>query len=98
MPGAVGGVSVMRMRIPSRRVIRWVLLGLALVVTAIALVSAFGDDGFGLIDADEALWVYVSTFLLVALDAVIPIFPGETAKVVVRVIVRGAIAEAERRA
>jgi membrane protein DedA with SNARE-associated domain len=41
-------------------------------------VSLFGDDGFGLVTASEGNGAYLSVFGLVAADAVIPIFPGET--------------------
>ena len=55
---------------------------LALLVVGIAvvviLVSLGGDDGFGQLDADNPTRSYFLVFLLVAADAVIPIFPGET--------------------
>jgi membrane protein DedA with SNARE-associated domain len=52
-----------------------VALGLALVVL---LVTIVGDDGFGQIDADNPARSYFFVFFLVAADAVIPVFPGET--------------------
>jgi membrane protein DedA with SNARE-associated domain len=45
---------------------------------AIALVSIFGGDGFGLLGEDTGDSGYLSVFGLVAADAVVPIFPGET--------------------
>jgi membrane protein DedA with SNARE-associated domain len=45
---------------------------------AIVLVSLFGGDGFGLIERGTGDSGYLSVFGLVAADAVIPIFPGET--------------------
>ena len=61
---------------------RGVLIGVGVVVALIAVVAvlfALDDgDGFGLLVADPASRAYVSVFLLVAGDAVIPIFPGET--------------------
>jgi membrane protein DedA with SNARE-associated domain len=49
-----------------------------LAAAAIVLVSLFGDSGFGLLDDVDGSGVYLTTFGLVAADAVIPIFPGET--------------------
>jgi membrane-associated protein len=45
---------------------------------AIVLVSLFGGDGFGLIEEGSGDSGYLSVFGLIAADAVIPIFPGET--------------------
>lgn len=45
---------------------------------AIVLVSLFGGDGFGLIEGGSGDSAYLPVFGLVAADAVIPIFPGET--------------------
>lgn len=42
------------------------------------LVSVGGDDGFGQLQADNPTRSYFLVFFLVAADAVIPIFPGET--------------------
>ncbi len=52
-----------------------VVAGIALVVT---LVSLGGDDGFGTLQADNPTRSYFLVFFLVAMDAVIPVFPGET--------------------
>ena len=61
---------------------RGVLIGSGVVVALIAVVAvlfALDDgDGFTLVVADPASRAYWSVFLLVAGDAVIPIFPGET--------------------
>ena len=57
------------------KVLAVLLLGIAVVVT---LVSIGGDDGFAQIDATDPARAYFFTFLFVAADAVIPIFPGET--------------------
>jgi membrane protein DedA with SNARE-associated domain len=45
---------------------------------AIVLVSVFGGDGFGLIEEGSGASAYLPIFGLVAADAVVPIFPGET--------------------
>jgi len=45
---------------------------------AVVLVSLFGGDGFGLIEAGSGEGAYLPVFGLVAADAVIPIFSGET--------------------
>jgi membrane-associated protein len=45
---------------------------------AIVLVSLFGDNGFGMIEAGSGGGAYLPIFGLVAADAVVPIFPGET--------------------
>jgi hypothetical protein len=63
---------------------RWraLLRSLALIVLAVALVvilvSTGGDDGFAQVDPDNPTRTYFFVFLLVAADAVIPVFPGET--------------------
>jgi len=58
----------------------------ALVITGVltlAVIAAFmhwlaGHDGFSTIDETSGHWAYLSVFLLVFGDAVIPILPGET--------------------
>jgi membrane-associated protein len=63
---------------------RWgaLLKRLALLVAGIAvvviLVSLGGDDGFGQLEADNPTRTYFLVFFLIAADAVIPVFPGET--------------------
>lgn len=54
----------------------WLLLALATVAFALNWVG--GRDGLDLIEASSGAWAYVTTFLLVAADAVCPVFPGET--------------------
>ncbi len=53
------------------------LVGVVAGVT-IVLVSLFGDNGFGLIEAGPGGGAYLPIFGLVAADAVVPIFPGES--------------------
>ncbi len=52
------------------------------VAVALCLVAAINymvhSDGISVVDPDNPWWSYLSVFLLIALDAVIPIFPGET--------------------
>lgn len=49
------------------------------MVALVVLLSAVdGGDAFSLADSDPAALSYLSIFLLIAGDAVIPIFPGET--------------------
>jgi membrane protein DedA with SNARE-associated domain len=48
------------------------------VVLTVVLSWLGGDDGLSLIDPENPRRSYVAVFLLIALDAVIPIFPGET--------------------
>lgn len=61
---------------------RGVLIGVGIVVALIAVVAilfALDDgDGFTFVVADPASRAYTAVFLLIAGDAVIPIFPGET--------------------
>jgi len=47
-------------------------------VAAVLLVSLYGDDGFGLIEEGSGDSAYLSVFALIAADAVVPVFPGET--------------------
>jgi membrane-associated protein len=63
----------------SRRRWIWVGVGLAALGIAVVLVlqDAAGGDRFGLISADASS-SYLGVGLLVFLDAVIPVFPGET--------------------
>jgi membrane-associated protein len=62
--------------------VRTVIIALALVAVVVALVALLsavdGGDAFSLADSDPAALSYLSIFLLIAGDAVIPIFPGET--------------------
>ena len=55
---------------------------LALLVVALCVVAGFifmaNSDGISVVDAPSPELSYLGVFTLVALDAVIPIFPGET--------------------
>jgi len=56
-----------------------VLAVVVLLVVVAALLYAWTSDGITLVDADESdVFSYLSVFVLIALDAVMPIFPGET--------------------
>jgi len=75
-----------------RRPVRWwrglptrprlIVAGVAVVVVIICAATvlnlAGSGDGFTLIDGSQPTRSYVAVFLLVLLDAVVPIFPGET--------------------
>jgi membrane-associated protein len=55
-----------------------VVAALALAVVVVAVLFTIDDgDGFGLIEGGESL-SYAMVFLLIAGDAILPIFPGET--------------------
>jgi membrane protein DedA with SNARE-associated domain len=57
------------------------VLLLALVVlllVAAAVAYAWKSDGVTVVDEDSDFFSYLSVFVLIALDAVMPIFPGET--------------------
>ena len=58
--------------------LKWLALLVVGIAVVVILVSLGGDDGFGQLDADNPTRSYFLVFLLVAADAVIPIFPGET--------------------
>jgi membrane-associated protein len=68
--------------LPARRQVsraKVILLALlVLVVIALAVVYMWTSDGITLVDGDEDVFSYLSVFVLIALDAVMPIFPGET--------------------
>lgn len=49
-----------------------------LLVIAAAVLYMSTSDGISLVDPENAVSSYVWVFLLITLDAVIPIFPGET--------------------
>jgi membrane-associated protein len=51
---------------------------LVVLVVAAALVYMGTGDGFSVTDASSALVTYLGVFALIALDGVVPIFPGET--------------------
>ena len=61
-----------------RALLRWLALLVVGIAVVVVLVSLGGDDGFGQLEADNPTRSYFLVFFLVAADAVIPIFPGET--------------------
>lgn len=64
---------------PPRRAVVVVGIVVVLIVALVAVLFTIDTgDGFGLVDSDSVALSYLSIFLLVAGDAVIPIFPGET--------------------
>ena len=54
----------------------------AVIVSVLCVVAAvhyvLTSDGFSVVDPENPAMAYVWVFVLIALDAVIPIFPGET--------------------
>lgn len=66
-----------RVRLPSRRVLRLVLVIALVVAVAGTLQAVTGGEAFGVAEQAPAL-AYLSIMLLVAGDAVIPVLPGET--------------------
>ena len=58
------------------KVVTVVLLSLPFVAAAVSFMA--NSDGITLVDPDNAAVSYVSVFVLIFLDAVMPIFPGET--------------------
>jgi membrane-associated protein len=66
-------------RLPRRRKFQLTLAIIAALVCLVAAVNYMADsDGLSIIDPLHPGYSYVTVFALVALDAVIPIFPGET--------------------
>jgi len=61
-----------------RALLRWLALLVVGIAVVVVLVSVGGDDGFGQLQPDNPTRTYFLVFFLVAADAVIPIFPGET--------------------
>jgi membrane-associated protein len=57
---------------------KWLALVVVGIAVVVILVSIGGDDGFGQLEADNPTRSYFLVFFLVAMDAVIPVFPGET--------------------
>ncbi len=68
----------MKRRRPSRGALVANLVVAVLVAAVALLFSIDGGDAFSLTEQDPAALSYLSIFLLVAADAVVPIFPGET--------------------
>jgi membrane protein DedA with SNARE-associated domain len=61
-----------------RKLFKWLALLVVGVAAVVVLVSVGGDDGFGQLEPDNPTRSYFLVFFLVAMDAVIPVFPGET--------------------
>ena len=61
-----------------RVLLRWLALVVVGIAVVVVLVSLGGDDGFGQLEPDNPTRTYFLVFVLVAMDAVIPVFPGET--------------------
>jgi membrane-associated protein len=57
---------------------KWLAFVVAGIAVVVILVSLGGDDGFGQLQADNPTRTYFLVFFLIAADAVVPIFPGET--------------------
>lgn len=57
-------------------VVLGVLVALAVVLVVLQLIDE--GDGLSLLDGDAPERSYLAVFLLIAMDAVVPIFPGET--------------------
>jgi uncharacterized membrane protein YdjX (TVP38/TMEM64 family) len=58
--------------------LKWLGLLAVGIAALVVLVSLGGEDGFGTLQADNPARTYFLVFFLVAMDAVIPVFPGET--------------------
>jgi membrane-associated protein len=63
---------------PRRLLLLAVVVLLAWIVITLILNWLGSNDGFSVVDPANPRRSYVAVFLLIALDAVIPIFPGET--------------------
>ena len=61
-----------------RTLLKWLALLVVGIAAVVVLVSVGGDDGFGQLEPDNPTRTYFLAFFLVAADAVIPVFPGET--------------------
>ncbi|MGZ5414946.1 MAG: DedA family protein [Aeromicrobium sp.] len=66
------------MRLPSRGVLLGVLVAAILVLIVVILQVTTDGEAFGVADQTPIALSYLSVFLLIAGDAVIPILPGET--------------------
>ena len=66
-------------RLSGRRKLLLVAVAIGVLVGVAAILNYISDnDGLSLIDPSNPTRSYVMVFLLVALDSVVPIFPGET--------------------
>jgi membrane-associated protein len=62
-----------------RRKMRVVLVTIAALVCLVAaVIYVASGDGIDVVDPDNTARSYLTVFLLIALDGVVPIFPGET--------------------
>ncbi|MGZ5366941.1 MAG: hypothetical protein ACXWDB_04360, partial [Aeromicrobium sp.] len=66
------------MRLPSRGVLLGVLVAAILVLIVVILQVTTDGEAFGVADQTPIALSYLSVFLLIAGDAVIPVLPGET--------------------
>jgi membrane-associated protein len=75
----VTGAVVARWQRVSTRA-KWVLLAVAVLLVCVAAVAyMWTSDGVTIVNPDNSdVFSYLSVFVLIALDAVMPIFPGET--------------------
>src|SRR3954453_22072392 len=65
--------------LPRRRKLQWVLATVVVLACVVAALFYLADgDGLNLVDPQDPGGAYLAVFTLVALDAVMPIFPGET--------------------
>ena len=72
-----GAVTARWQRLPTWA--RWTLVGLVVLVVVVAAVAYMrNSDGLSLLQSDNDVVSYLMVFTLIALDAVMPIFPGET--------------------
>lgn len=78
-PEAEGGAPAGGpIRLPSRGVLRAVLVAASVVVVAVILHVFTDGEAFGVADATPVALSYLSIFVMIAGDAVVPILPGET--------------------
>jgi len=75
---AVSAVARWRRLSTRTKVVAVALVAVVVVVVAAAIVYAWNSDGLTPPDPDDLAYSYAWVFVLIALDAVIPIFPGET--------------------
>lgn len=66
------------MKLPSTRALRVVLVAAIVVAVAVVFHVVTGGEAFGVAEITPVALSYLSIFLLIAGDAVVPILPGET--------------------
>ena len=75
----LSGLRLWWHRLPRMRRVRVVVASAAVLLVALAALRyALDRDGISVVDASSPTASYVLVFLLVTLDGVVPIFPGET--------------------